>query len=303
MIDHRAEIFIHVARCLSISQAARDLYITQPSVTAAIQKLEEHYSVRLFHRNARGLELTAAGNLLYYHLRELKDKAVHLDNEMMDIKNEAHGRLLIGSSPTFGDYILPHLLGKFNEKYPGVTYKLHSGVNRQIYSRLQEGRIEVAFIVGSLPGKRIKAYKILEDEMVLILSPQHKYSKKKVITGEEIASLPLILREPGSGSRKDMEEALYSLGIDPAGLNIVAEFESPEAIKSAVESNLGVALMSRWAVAKEVQLDAISILNLDGVTIRRDIYVASLPEIQLTLTASRLIDMAVKLDSLISKPA
>jgi DNA-binding transcriptional LysR family regulator len=100
-----------------------------------------------------------------------------------------------------------------------------------------------------------------------------------------------------------MEEALYSLGIDPAGLNIVAEFESPEAIKSAVESNLGVALMSRWAVAKEVQLDAISILNLDGVTIRRDIYVASLPEIQLTLTASRLIDMAVKLDSLISKPA
>jgi DNA-binding transcriptional LysR family regulator len=289
-----------VARCLSISQAARDLYITQPSVTAAIQKLEEHYSVRLFHRKSRGLELTAAGNLLYHHLRELKDKAVHLDNDMMGLKSETHGRLLIGSSPTFGDYILPHLLGKFNEKYPGITYKLHSGVNRQIYSRLQEGRIEVAFMVGSLPGKRLKAHKILEDEMVLIIPPQHELSRKSVITGKEIKTLPLIMREPGSGSRKDMDEALNSLGIDPVKLNVVAEFESPEAIKSAVESNLGVALMSRWAVTKEVQLKTISILNLDGFKISRDIYVASLSDIQLTSTASRLIDMAVNLKSLIN---
>ncbi len=289
MLDNRAHIFIHVARTLNITRAAQDLYISQPTVTAAIKKLEDHYGVKLFIRYYRGLELTPAGVLLYRHLKDMQDNATRLENDMMQLKGTIHGKLMLGASPTFGDYLLPHLLGQFKSTHPHISYTLDIGNNRYVYALLQEGKIELAFLAGRLPGKRLTIRKIMQDELVLITSHAHPWSKRPAIEKSELLEYPLVLRERGSGSRKDIEETLSEIGISPDELTVIAEFHSLEGIKSAVEANLGAALVSRWAVVKELKLETISAVRLNGINLYRDIYVATLPDVRLTEAASRLL--------------
>lgn len=291
MLDNRAEVFLHVARCLNISQAARDLFMSQPSVTSAIQKLEEHYSVKLFLRLPRGLELTPAGALLYRHLKELKDGAIDLENEMMKLKGTLHGKISIGASPTFGNYTLPHLLGCFSQLYPDISYSMHIANNTQVFAYLQEGKVELAFLVGSLPGKRLAAKKIMEDELVLVVAPGHPWTVSTTVQSSELPAQPLILREKGSGSRRDMEEAYAEMGLSPDELTIIAEFNSFEAIKQAVIANLGAALISRRAVEAEIEQGLLKTVRIEGVNLARDIYAATLPDAHLTAAASRLLQL------------
>ncbi|MEW5786000.1 MAG: LysR family transcriptional regulator, partial [Bacillota bacterium] len=269
--------------------SARELNISQPAVTAAVQKLEERYSVKLFFRYPRGLELTPAGMLLYRHLKELKMHAVQAENELMNLKGVVHGQLKLGASPTFGDYILPRLIGRFSSGHPGISFSLVIGNNQQIYNHLKEGKVELAFLAGKLPGKRITAHKIMEDELILIVPSGHPWSSRGTIDQAELLTQPLILREQGSSSRKETEEALMELGFDLEILVIVAEFFSLEAIKSAVEAGLGAALISRWAVTKELQLGTLCSVQINGLSHFRDINAVTLNDIQLTEAASRLL--------------
>jgi DNA-binding transcriptional LysR family regulator len=294
MLDYRAEVFIHVARCLNISQAARDLYISQPAVTTAIQKLEEYYAVKLFLRKSWGLELTPAGVLLYCHLKELKKVSISLENEMMKLKGTLHGKLSIGAAPTFGNYILPRLLGLFSKSHPEVSYSLHIGNNDQIYAYLKEGRIELAFLVGTLPGKRLASRKVMDDELILVVSPHHPWSARDAVNGNELPAQPLILRERGSGSRKDMEEAFAEMGLSPEELNVIADFNSFEAIKQAVHANLGAALISRLAVKGELEQGLLNCIRIEGADLSRDIYAATLPDARLTEAASCLLQIVYK---------
>lgn len=292
MLDNRAEVFLHVARCLNISQAARDLFMSQPAVTSAIQKLEDHYSIKLFLRLPKGLELTPAGALLYRHLKELKDGAVDLENEMMKIRGTLHGKILIGASPTFGNYTLPYLLGHFSKLYPEISYSLHIANNAQVYANLQEGKIELAFLVGALPGKRLNAKKIMEDELVLVVAPGHPWTSSSAVKSSELLAQPLILREKGSGSRRDMEEAYAEMGLPPDELIVIAEFNSFEAIKQAVIANLGAALVSRRAAEAEIEQGLLKTVRIEGVNLARDIYAATLPDARLTAAASSLLQLA-----------
>jgi DNA-binding transcriptional LysR family regulator len=292
VLDYRAEVFIQVAQCLNITRASQDLYISQPAVTAAIQKLEEHYAVKLFLRKPAGLELTPAGVMLYRHLSKLKEASTKLNNEMMKLKGTVHGRLSIGAAPTFGNYILPRLLGFFSKSYPKISYNLLVGNNAQIYSYLREGRIELAFLVGTLPGKELAATKIMKDRLILVVSPRHPWSARETVSSSELLTQPLILREKRSSSRRDMEEAFAEMGLSPGELSAIADFNSFEAIKSAVHADLGAALISRWAVKRELEQGWLSPVKIEGVDLTRDIYAATLPGAGLTEAASRLLRIA-----------
>ena len=296
MLDYKAEVFIRVARSKTISQAARELNLSQPAVTTAIQKLEDQFGVKLFYRRSRGLELTTAGSRLYQHLWELKNRSIEAENEMMKIKGTVHGHLRLGASPTFGEYILPGLLGEFSRQHPQIGFSLVIGNNQQIYDRLKEGQVELAFLAGKLPGKRLAVFKILEDELVLIVSPRHPWSEVKILKKEELPAQPLIIREQGSSSRKETEEAIREMGFALDKLTVIAEFYSLEAIKGAVESGMGVALISRWAITKELKLKTLIPVKIRGISLRRDIFAAYLQESTLTEAASRLLQLASNLD-------
>lgn len=292
MLDYKTEIFIRTANLLNISQAARELNISQPAVTAAIQKLEEQFGVKLFLRQPRGLELTLAGAKLFEHLKELKDRSVQVENEMMQIQGEIHGCLRLGASPTVGDYILPRLLGRFSKLYPDIRYSLQIGNNQLVYKQLKEGNIELAFLAGKLPGTRLNALRVFEDELALIVSNRHPWRSRSAINKEELPGQPLILRERGSASRKDMEEAFEEIGLMQDTLSVVAEFHSLEAIKAAVESDLGIALISLWAIAKEQKLNHLHVVKINGVKLVRGIHAVTLNESRLTEAASRFMNFA-----------
>lgn len=300
MLDYKTEIFIRTAGLLNISQAARELNISQPAVTAAIQKLEEQFGVKLFLRLPRGLELTQAGTKLFQRLKELKDRSVQVENEMMQIQGEIHGCLRLGASPTVGDYILPRLLGRFSKLYPDIRYSMQIGNNQQVYKQLREGNIELAFLAGNLPGKSLNALRVFEDELALIVSRRHPWSSRSAIDKEELPGQPLILRERGSASRKDMEEAFEEIGLLQDTLSVVAEFHSIEAIKAAVESDLGIALISLWAIAKEQKLNYLHVIKIKGVKLVRGIHAVTLNESRLTEAAARFLNFAA---SSVDKPA
>ncbi len=295
MLDYKIDVFLRVAQLLSISRAARDLNISQPAVTTAVQKLEEHFGIKLFFRYSSGLELTPAGSRLFGHLKELKDRSTLAENEMMQLQRTAHGYLQLGASPTFGDYILPKLIGRFSTIYPQISYSLQIGNNLHIYKQLHEGRIELAFLVGKLPGKRLTASIIMEDELVLIVAPGHPWSRRGSISKAELPVQPLILRERGSGSRSDMEEALLELSLPLDKLTVIAEFQSLEAIKSAVESNLGAALISRRAITKELKLNTLVTVKIDGFAFHRDVHAVKIQDARLTEAASRLLELSLTL--------
>lgn len=287
MLDYKANFFLQAARTLNISQTARDLHISQPAVTAAIQKLEEQVGVKLFYRYSRGLRLTPAGSSLYQRLQELKTFSVQVENEMMLLRQDVHGHLNLGASSTIGEYILPGLLERFHSRFPQIRFSLRVGNNQRIYKDLWEGKIELGFLAGNVPGKRFEVKKIMDDEMVFIASPRHPWGGCMNIEAGKLLLQPLIVREQGSGSRRDMEAALSDLGLVSDKLNVIAEFNSLEAIKSAVEAGLGLALISRWAISKELQLKTLSAYKIMGATLTRNIYMAVLKEAELTESASR----------------
>lgn len=294
MLDYKTEIFIRTAELLNISSAARALNISQPAVTASIKKLEEQFGVKLFLRHPRGLELTPAGALLFKNLKELKGLSVVIQNKMMQIQGEIHGCLRLGASPTVGDYILPKLLGSFCKLYPHIRYSLQIGNNQQIYRQLKEGNVELAFLAGNLPGKGLPAIRVAEDELVLIVSPRHPWGARPVVDKEALLGQPLILREQGSASRRDMEEAFAQIGLGLENLFVIAEFYSLEAIKAAVESGLGIALISRRAIAKELALRSLYAVKITGVDLTRKIQAVALNQSALTEGASRLLSFTLE---------
>ncbi|HSW36669.1 MAG TPA: LysR substrate-binding domain-containing protein, partial [Candidatus Limnocylindrales bacterium] len=222
-----------------------------------------------------------------------KSYAVRVQNEMMQIQGKVHGCLRLGASPTVGDFILPRLLGQFSKLYPEISYSMQIGNNQQIYRQLKEGNIELAFLAGKMPGKQLDAISVVEDEQVLIVSQRHPWSSRFSIEKEELFGQPLILRERGSASRKDMEEAFHKVGLEQDKLLIVAEFYSLEAIKLAVESDLGVALISLWAIAKEQKLNILHAVKINGVELVREIRAVMLNENSLTEVASRFLHFTI----------
>ncbi len=295
LLDYKVDIFLRTARLLNISQAARELNISQPAVTTAVQKLEKEFEVKLFFRYPQGLELTPTGILLQSRLQEIKDRCVQLENDMMQLRQELHGHLKLGASPTVSDYILPKLMGIFSDRFPRINYSLNTGNNAEVIRQLQEGKIELAFLAGNLPEQRSFSHKVLDDELVLIISPNHPWASQASINKEELLEQPLILRERGSGSRKETEEALVEIGLNPEQLKVIADFQSLEGIKNAVASGLGAALISRWAVTRELEQQSLLQVKIRDAVLRRDIFVVSLYEERLTEAAKRFLGFCKEL--------
>lgn len=290
MLDYKADIFLHVARSLNITQTARELNFSQPAITIAIQKLEDYYRVNLFYRHKRGLKLTQAGEILFNHLQNLKDLSIRTENAMMNVQGIMHGHLEIGSSPSFGDYILPRLIGIFGESQPHITYNLRIGTNRKIYQMLREKTVEIAFFAGTPPSLKLNTQVMMEDELILIVGRKHHFRERTIIEKNELLGLSLIQRERGSESRRFVDSVVKKLGLDLKKLCINAEFTSLEAIKNAVEANLGAAMVSRCTCEKEIELKTLFPLRISGAAMKRNIYLATLDGFQLTNAAVRFLN-------------
>ena len=274
--NFRLVVFRAVANQLSFRKAAEELYLTQPAVSLQIKALEEDLGVQLFDRTGVHITLTPAGTVLLEYAEQVNALLAQAEHDIAALSGDHAGQLALGASTTIAQYVLPRLLGEFCREHPQVHPTLISGNTEQIVALLESQKIALGLIEGPARSRDVKTEPFLEDEIVLIASTAHEWAERASVPYSDIAAIPLLMRERGSGSRRVIEMELERKAVKKSSLHIVMELDSSEAIKSAVEAGLGVGFVSRWAIAKDLRLGTgFKIVEVEGLRIRRDFLIAS----------------------------
>ncbi|PTY06991.1 LysR family transcriptional regulator [Opitutaceae bacterium EW11] len=270
MLDYRAKVFRAVAEKLNFTRASEQLHISQPAVTQHIKALEEHYGTALFHRSPGGIRLTAAGQSLLKAVIRGCELEHETELALRSRQTLLAGPLRIGSSTTVAQYFLPAPLGRFQQEHPKVDVSLQIGNTQEIADSVRNARLDVGLVEG--PGERrdLHAEDFFQDEIVCVAAPSSAYAKKQRLAVEDLAAAPLVMREPGSGTRDVTERALRKEGLRATALRVVLETESTETIKGLVASGVGLGFISRLAVANEVTLGKLAVVPIARFRIPRD---------------------------------
>ena len=268
MADRRLQVFYAVAKQLSFTKAAEQLFMTQPAVTFQVKQLEENFNTRLFERSHGKIALTPAGKLVMDYAGKILGLSEEMEKRVAELSGAMGGPLLLGASTTIAEFILPQMLGEFKARYPQVHAHLTVANSENIVNRVADRSLDLGLIESptTLPTVHIEV--VCDDELVLICAPAHKFAKLKNVTPEQIVGEPYVSREVGSGTRDFADNYLRECKVAPEDLNIVMELGSPEAIKGVVETGLGVSIMSRATVAKEIKLGVLVAVPLEPRLIR-----------------------------------
>jgi DNA-binding transcriptional LysR family regulator len=268
MADRRLQVFHTVARQLSFTKAAEQLFMTQPAVTFQVKQLEEHFNARLFERSHGRIALTPAGELVLDYAERILGLSAELDKRVSELTGAISGPLLLGCSMTIAEFILPRVLGEFKARHPQVQAHMTVANSETIENRVADYTIDLGLIESPphLPGLHTEV--CCDDELVMICAPGYPLARLKSVTAAQIAGEPYISRESGSGTRQFADNYFRQSGVLPEDLNIVMELGSPEAIKGVVETGIGVAIMSSATVTKELKLGTLVALPLAPRLIR-----------------------------------
>ena len=267
------EIFCKVVELKSFSKAANAVYLTQASVSERISTLEQMVGTRLLDRLGRTVVPTAAGRRLYMHAVNLLEMKRKVCLEMEDFLGLKSGEVRIGGSTIPGEYILPELIGKFHQIYPGISITLFVGDTQVVESKVAEGKLELG-VIGTASTKPFMYQKELwEDELVVAVPNTHTWAGHKQITLEELSKAPFIARERGSGTLSMFERHLKSIkAIDLDHFNVVASLGSSTAVKEGIKSGLGVSVLSRRAIRTEIQANILKALTIKDLPMKRKFY-------------------------------
>jgi len=260
--NFRLKVVRAVAEHLNFRKAAEQLFLIQPAVTLQIKALENDLGMRLFDRTGGRITLTRQGSALLGYANQLARLASQAERELGCSEGIVSGELALGASTTIAQYVLPRLLEVFQSEYPKIQFSLQSGNTSEVVSCLLEGRVALGLIEGPARERGVRTEPFMEDELMLITPPSFDSDR---LAPAQFLSSSLLMRERGSGSRRVVELALEKVGFKLKAFKKVMELDSTEAIKSAVEAGLGVGFVSRWAIAKELELGTLKIAEVGGV--------------------------------------
>ncbi len=271
MQDFRLKVFRTVAEKLNFTNAAEVLFLTQPAVTLQIKTLEEDLGVKLFDRAGGKVKLTEAGEVLLGFAERITDLYNEAEIAVGVLTGEERGKLSIGASTTIAQYVLPALLGEFLSNYPRVELSMVGANTENVIRALDEKHVTLGLVEGPVGRNDLKTKPFIEDEIVAVIAANHKLaaSKKLEINFQQLTGIPQIWREQGSGTRRVVEDALKKAKLKLRDFKIAMELDSTEAIKSAVEANLGIGFVSRWALTRELELGSLKIVNIEKLRIKR----------------------------------
>lgn len=257
-------VFLCVCDEGNMTAAAKKLFIAQPSVSQTISELEKHYNVKLFERLGRKLFITLAGQKLLTYARHIVNLSYEVEEAMRDVND--NGILRIGASVTVGTYILPSMIGEFlnyNSKSKVVSTVNNTTV---IEEMVLTDQLDLGLVEGQVESPGILHMPFMEDELVLVSSFTHPFAREEKITIAELKDVEVIVREEGSGTRNLFESEMIDRGIK---WNVVGIYNNAEAIKNAVTAGLGVSVISRMAVQKEIERRELAIIEIEGISFKR----------------------------------
>lgn len=272
MFDFRLKVFFVVAQRLNFTKASEELYISQPAVSKHIQEIESHYKVKLFDRKGTRIQLTRAGMILLQQVEKLNRIYQDIDTELSALNNIESGQLRIGASTTVAQYYLPKYIASFKKKYPGIKIVLTISNTEAVEHSLLEDKIDIGIVEGESKRKAIKYTSILKDEIVLCTRVGNPYLQKNRLKIEDLNTLPLVLRESGSGSLDVVFTALKKAGADPGKLSVEMELEHSESIKSYLMNSDAYAFLSIHSILRELKENELQIIDVKGLDIERYFY-------------------------------
>lgn len=238
--------------------------MTQPAVTFQVRQLEEYFNTRLFDRTHNRISLTDAGERVFEYADRIFDLYSDMENAVREMTGEIRGALTIGASTTIAEYMLPALLGDFAARYPEVTIHLRVSNSDGIVTMVENNTIDLGVVEAPVGNKNLVVEVCREDRLVAIVPPNHALANKEHVEFSELIAYPFICREEGSGTREVINEYMNKhLGDCGTSLNIAMELGSPEAVKGAVEAGMGVSVVSRATVQKELKLDTLRAIALE----------------------------------------
>jgi len=262
--------FLSAAHHMSFSRAAEELHLTQPAVSAQIVALETALKARLFDRSGRKLALTDAGRIAATAAEDILRRIDRFESDLADLLTPGAGSLKIGASHVVGIYLLPAILADFRVRYPDADLVVRVDTRHKIVEMVLRNELDLAVIGEGAPvqDERLATKPIARDSLVLIAPPHHPLADAGVITPETLAELPFVSPARDSASAETVFELLRAAGV---ALRPVIEMGNVGAVKRAVESGLGVSIISRLAVERELRTGSLVSLTIAGVPMERDL--------------------------------
>ncbi len=291
---HRLAVFAKVYELRSLSRSAEAIYLSQPTVSGHLKKLEEELGVRLFDRLGRGVAPTKAAETLYGYagrLLALRDEAVQA---VAEVDGKVRGNLKIGASTIPGHYLLPGYLAQINSLHPELNISLLLGDTSSIGAMVERGEVEFGVIGARLQNGNLNQRVCCRDQLVLAVSPSHSLAGRGRISADELKGLSFLLRESGSGTRMALAKSLGALGVRLTDLNVVAEMGSTEAIRQGILAGLGGSVLSRLAVEDDFAAGRLAEIEVEGLNLERDFYLVTRLGRSITPGGKRLIGLILE---------
>ena len=287
-------VFYYAAKNLSFTAAAGELYITQPAVTAQMKSFEEFCSLKLFKKRGRRIFLTDEGKSLYAYAAKIFKYEKEIENVIDDMRELKRGILSLGTTKAYARYFMPLMITTFHKNYPNIKIQLNEGSSLDMTRSLLDFQIEVAVIAKAEDNPEVYFFPFSQEEMVVIVSRTHPLAQKKAVSFADLATLPFIMKEKGSGTRKLVEELFEAEQCEP---DILMETSNTEFIKQLVQRGEGVAFVVREAVAAELKEKMLTSVPLKGPKVYLDVSIAYLKGQVLSPPARAFVDTLIGLKS------
>lgn len=252
--------FYLAAREKNLTKAAEALFVTQPAVTLQIQGLEESLGISLLKKRGKTFELTDAGTTLFSYAERIFEVVDEMEHVLKGLAMVAHGSLTIGTTRSFARHLMPGLLSRYQETFPGVKVTLEVGNSQQISEGVLGFRYDLGIIARLPLPSKLRVIPYSREEFVLVMSPDHPLAKREKVPCSALQEEPIIIREHGSGSRHAILSFLNSQGINPS---VLIEAGSVEFIKEYVMKGRGVSILYKPEIQWEAAMGLIRVLAIE----------------------------------------
>jgi DNA-binding transcriptional LysR family regulator len=269
IFDFRLRVFFVVSNKLSFTKAAQELFITQPAVTKHIKGLEEQLRVALFTRHGNNISLTPAGNILFKYAEHIFSTYAAMENELAQLSDAAKGTIRIGASTTLAQYVLPKILALFKRAHPAIQFTFVSGNSEFIEQQITLQKIDIAIVEGNSHHPQITYEPFVKDEIVLVTRTASRLAQRGEVKHTQLPTIPLILREQGSGTLDVITKALKKINVRTKDLNVEIQLGSTESIKQYLLHSESAAFLSIHAIVNELRQKELSIIDIKGMDIYR----------------------------------
>ena len=271
---HHLKIFVAVYKNKSFTRASEELYISQPTISEHIKNLETSLDCRLFDRLGRSIMPTSVADVLYPKALQLLDDLVRIQEDITAAGSGVKGKLVIGASTIPGTYILPRVAYSFKKQYPDVSFEVLIEDSGKITTMILQHDLHCGIVGAKILSDKLDFEPLLEDELVLVASP--RVLEQKSIKLDQLATIPFLQRETGSGTRQTFENYLEKKNFTPERLNIVALLGSTSAVKQAIKESLGASVISRIAVQEELDSGVLLEIPITNMKMKREFYLVHL---------------------------